>query len=132
MAFTLAKRISDQALPPSATRGLNIRNFEYHEPVVKQQKTSAPQPIIVSATADLDRQEVEVKWFNPAKEIWYCHATVSYEESSSWLSDWARSSKLITSRIGALNSMATAGSANRLTTDLAYTLFGKLVDYSSM
>lgn len=132
MAFTLAKRISEEALPSSATRGLNVRNFEYHEPVVKQQDTSMHQPIHVVATADLERQEVEVKWYNPAKDLWYCHATVSYEDSSSWLSDWSRSSKLITSRIETLNNMAATGSANKLTTDLAYTLFGKLVDYSSM
>jgi len=73
-----------------------------------------------------------MKWFNPAKELWYCYATVSYEDPSSWLSNWSRSAKLITSRIEALNAMAAAGSASKLTTDLAYSLFGKLVDYSEM
>ena len=73
-----------------------------------------------------------MKWFNPAKELWYCHATVSYEDPSSWLSNWSRSAKLITSRIEALNAMTATGSASKLTTDLAYSLFGKLVDYSKM
>ena len=73
-----------------------------------------------------------MKWFNPAKELWYCHAAVSYEDPSSWLSNWSRSAKLITSRIEALNAMAAAGSASKLTNDLAYSLFGKLVDYSEI
>lgn len=132
MAFTLAKRIRNQALPSLTSTGINIGNFEYHEPVVKRQSIHDPQPIVVAAEADLNKMEVHVKWFNPAKELWYCHATVSYEDPSIWLSDWSRSTKLITSRIETLGAMAAAGSASKLTTDLAYSLFGKLVDYSKM
>lgn len=132
MAFTLAKRIRDQAQLSSACRGINVRDFEYHEPVVKRQSTQNPQPISIAAEADLEKMEVHVKWFNPIKELWYCHATVSYEDPSSWLSNWSRSAKLVTSRVEALNAMAAAGSASKLTSDLAYSLFGKLVDYSEM
>ncbi|ORY56609.1 polyketide synthase [Pseudomassariella vexata] len=132
MAFTLASRIISQMLPGSASLGINIADFEYHEPVVKLQRTSDAQPILVAAEADLDKMEVQVKWFNPAKELWYCHATVLYEEPSSWLSTWARNVKLVSSRIDALNDMAAAGRASKLTTDLAYSLFGKLVGYSKL
>lgn len=132
MAFTLAKRIRDQSFPTSASLGINIADFEYHEPVVKRKDTSIAQPIVVSAEADLDKMEAHVKWLNPAKELWYCHATVSYEDPSSWLSTWSRSAKLVISRIEALNDMAATGKASKLTTDLAYSLFGKLVDYSQM
>ncbi|CAN9410790.1 unnamed protein product [Alternaria alternata] len=106
MAFTLAKRISDKSFATAVSFGINVADFEYHEPVVKLIDTSKPQPILVSAEADLDKMEVHVKWFNPAKEIWYCHATVLYEDPSSWLSTWSRSTKLVTSRIDALNDMA--------------------------
>lgn len=132
MAFTLAKRISDKSFATAVSFGINVANFEYHEPVVKLIDTSQPQPILVSAEADLDKMEVHVKWFNPAKEIWYCHATVLYEDPSSWLSTWSRSTKLVTSRIDALNDMAAVGKASKLTTDLAYSLFGKLVGYSKL
>lgn len=132
MAYTLAKRIGDQSFLKSSSFGINVADFEYHEPVVKQQNTSDAQPIIVAAEADLDKMEVHVKWFNPAKELWYCHATIFYEDHSNWLSTWSRSAKLVTSRIEALNDMAATGKASKLTTDLAYSLFGKLVDYSKM
>nr|AOO87098.1 polyketide synthase [Alternaria alternantherae] len=132
MAFTLAKRISDKSFATAVSFGINVADFEYHEPVVKLIDTSKPQPILVSAEADLEKMEVHVKWFNPAKEIWYCHATVFYEDPSSWLSTWSRSTKLVTSRVDALNDMAAMGKASKLTTDLAYSLFGKLVGYSKL
>jgi iterative type I PKS product template protein len=132
MAFTLAKRVSDRSFASAVSFGINVADFEYHEPVVKLIDTSKPQPILVSAEADLEKMEVHVKWFNPAKEIWYCHATVFYEDPSSWLSTWSRSTKLVTSRIDALNDMAATGKASKLTTDLAYSLFGKLVGYSKL
>lgn len=132
MAFTLAERIKSQSLPNSASLGLNVADFEYHEPVVKRIKTGDAQPIHITAEADLDKMEVHVKWFNPANEIWYCHATVLYEDPSAWLSTWSRSMRLVSSRVEALSEMAATGKASKLTTDLAYSLFGKLVGYSKM
>lgn len=132
MAFTLAKRIFDQSHSSSVPTGINVADFEYHEPVVKRQNTSEAQPIIVAAEADLAKNEVHIKWNNPSKDLWYCHATVFYEDPTSWLSKWSLSSKLVTSRIETLNNMAAAGKADKVTTDLAYSLFGKLVDYSAM
>ncbi|KAL9066411.1 MAG: hypothetical protein Q9157_007145 [Trypethelium eluteriae] len=132
MAYTLARRIRNQSFPSSASLSINVADFEYHDPVVKQRSTSDGQPILVVAEADLDKMEVQVKWFNPAKELWYCRATIFYEDPSSWLSTWSRSAKLVLSRIEALNDMAATGRASKLTTDLAYSLFGKLVKYSKM
>jgi iterative type I PKS product template protein len=132
MAFTVAKRILDKALPNSANVGINISDFEYHEPVVKHHKPTEPQPIVVSAEADLEKGQVHVKWYNPAKDLWYCHASAFYEDPSSWLSTWSRSAGLVTSRIEALNDLAASGKADKLTTNLAYSLFGKLVGYSDM
>ena len=132
MAYTLASRICNQSFPSSASLGINVADFEYHEPVVKQRSTSNAQPILVTAEADLDKMEVHIKWFNPAKELWYCHATVFYEHPSSWLSTWSRSAKLVSSRVEALNDLAATGKASKLTANLAYHLFGKLVNYSKM
>ncbi|KAK4077567.1 hypothetical protein Purlil1_12329 [Purpureocillium lilacinum] len=132
MAFTLAKRIYNQSCPGLAQTGINVADFEYHEPVVKQRSTQNPQHVRVTAEADLDKMAVNIKWFNPAKNLWYCHATALYEDPSSWLSTWSRSTRLVTSRIEALQDMAATGKASKLKTDLAYSLFGKLVDYSDM
>ncbi|OAQ82437.1 polyketide synthase [Purpureocillium lilacinum] len=132
MGFTLAKRIYNQSFSEFTATGINVADFEYHEPVVKQRRTRDAQPIQVTAEADLDKMAVNIKWFNPANELWYCHATAFYEDPTSWLSTWSRSARLVTSRIEALQDMAAAGTASKLKTDLAYSLFGKLVDYSDM
>ena len=86
----------------------------------------------MSAEADLEQGSVHVKWYNPAKDLWYCHASVFYEDPSSWLSTWSRSAGLVTSRIAGLYDLAASGKADKLTTNLAYSLFGKLVGYSEM
>ena len=132
MGFTLAKRIYNQSFSELTATGINVADFEYHEPVVKQRRTQDAQPIHVTAEADLDKMAVNIKWFNPANELWYCHATAYYEDPTSWLSTWSRSARLVTSRIEELQDMAAAGTASKLKTDLAYSLFGKLVDYSDM
>lgn len=133
MAFSTAQRIQDRAFSSELVgMSINVANFEYHDPVVKDPNPFHPYPIIIDAQASLEKRAVHIKWFNPAIEKWYCHATAYYEDSSTWLAGWARNTKLVTSRIDELTDMANKGTANRLTTDLAYTLFGKLVDYSSM
>jgi iterative type I PKS product template protein len=132
MAFTVAKRILDKGLPNSANIGINVADFEYHEPVVKHHNPTEAQPIVVSVEADLEKGQAHVKWYNPAKDLWYCHASIFYEDPSSWLSTWSRSAGLVAGRIAALCDMAANGKADKLTTDLAYSLFGKLVDYSDM
>lgn len=133
MAFSMAQRIQDRAFSSEFVgMSINVANFEYHDPVVKDPNPFHPYPIIIDAQASLEKRAVHIKWFNPAIEKWYCHATAYYEDSSTWLAGWARNTKLVTSRIDELTDMANKGTANRLTTDLAYTLFGKLVDYSSM
>ncbi|KAK8022126.1 polyketide synthase [Apiospora rasikravindrae] len=133
MAFTMARRIQEKGFPAElGGMGINVANFEYHDPVVKHHQPIDPQPIVVNAEADLEKNEVHIKWFNPANDKWYCHATAHYEDASTWLSDWARTTRLVTSRIDALGAMAAEGTANKLTTELAYALFGKLVDYGGM
>ena len=133
MAFTIAKRILDKGLSDSVNIGINVADFEYHEPVVKHHNPVEAQPIIVSAEADLENKKAHIKWYNPAKDVWYCHASIFFEENPlSWLSAWSRTAGLVISRIATLNDMAANGKADKLTTNLAYSLFGKLVNYSDM
>lgn len=133
MAYTLAKYVCARgSVKGSASLGFNVTDFEYHEPVVKQRDTDAAQPLLITAEADFTKMEVKVRWYNPAKKLWYAHATVLCEDTTAWLSDWSRHKKLVSSRVDDLTGMAAAGRANKLTTDLAYSLFSKLVGYSQM
>lgn len=132
MAFAAAKRILEKGLPNSANIGINVANFEYHEPVVKHCSLVEAQPIIMSAEADLEKEKVQIRWYNPAKNLWYCRASIFYEDPSSWLLTWSRSAGLVYSRIAVLNDLAASGNADKLTTNLVYSLFGKLVKYSNI
>ena len=66
MAFTVAKRIADKGIPNSAEVGINIAEFEYHEPVVKRFNSLESQRIIVSVEADFEKRQAHAKWYNPA------------------------------------------------------------------
>ncbi|KAJ0114312.1 hypothetical protein J7T55_010701 [Diaporthe amygdali] len=133
MAFTMAQRIQEKGFSSTFSgMGINVAKFEYHDPVMKIANPLDAHPILVNAEANLEKGEVHVNWFNPAIDKWYCHATAYYEDASNWLYDWTRLTRLVTSRIDALNAMSVKGTANKLTTEFAYSLFGKLVDYSSM
>lgn len=132
MAYTLAKYVYEKGTSKDLSHNFNISDFEYHEPVVKQRDIDMPQLILVTAEADFVKNEVQIKWYNPAKEIWYAHATVRCEDSTAWLSDWSRHQKLVSSRIAELTAMASTGKADKVTTDLAYSLFANLVGYSEM
>ncbi|KAG8158675.1 hypothetical protein KVR01_011797 [Diaporthe batatas] len=133
MAYTLATYVLQKAPKNLPTPlGLNVTDFEYHEPVVKQRDTKSAQLIMINAEADFDQMSVHVKWYNPATKHWYAHATVLCQDTAGWLSDWTRQKKIVSSRIDDLNAMANTGRANKLSTDLAYSLFAKLVRYSEM
>lgn len=133
MAYTLAKYALERGTEKfSPSLGLNVTDFEYHEPVVIQRDTKSAQLIMTTAEADFDKMEVQIKFYNPASGHWYAHATVLCEDTAAWLLDWTRQKKLVTSRIDALNAMAATGKANKLSTELAYSLFAKLVRYSSL
>ncbi|KAJ8068140.1 hypothetical protein OCU04_003711 [Sclerotinia nivalis] len=55
MAFTVAKHILEKGLPSSANIGMNVANFDYHEPVVKHRNPIEAQSIVVSVEADLKK-----------------------------------------------------------------------------
>ncbi|CAN8097714.1 unnamed protein product [Discula destructiva] len=132
MAYTLAKYVYKKGTGKDSSHSFNVADFEYHEPVVKQRDTTTPQLSLMTAEADFVRNEVQIKWYDPAKEIWYAHATVLSKDSTAWMSDWSRHKKLVSSRIAEPSAMAATGKADKVTTDLAYSLFGKLIGYSEM
>lgn len=133
MAFTLTRRVQEKAsLTNFGGMSINLAMFEYHDPVVIGANPLSPHPILVVAEANLERGEVNIEWFKTTNDKCYCRATAYFGDASTWLSNWARTTRLVTSRIDALNATALNGTASKLTTELAYTLFGKLVNYSSM
>lgn len=55
---------------------------------------------------------------------------VEFQDPGEWRREWKGIEHLVLSRIEALEARASAGKANRLTRNMAYTLFSKLVNYA--
>jgi hypothetical protein len=86
----MARYLYKQLRPNGAEIGMNLQNFEYHEPVVARKSTSREQIIHTEAALDLFSNRVHFRWFNIEADHWYFCATIDSESADFWLADWAR------------------------------------------
>ena len=115
---------------------MDIANLVVTKGLVAQSNTKVPQLIRITAeTMDIRSSPVNLTWHNvdndgnPSEPI--ATATLSYANSTDWISSWSPMNHLIQSRIEDLKRMADAGEANRFSRNMAYTLFASnLVDYA--
>jgi iterative type I PKS product template protein len=132
IAYTMARYLYKKLRPNDAEIGMNLQNFEYHEPVVARKSTEREQIIHTEAVLDLLSNRVHFRWFNVEADHWYSCATIDFESADFWLADWARAANLVTCRIDSLKGLADKGQANKLSRQLAYRLFANLVDWSEL
>ena len=130
IAYTMARYLCRKLGPDDAEIGMNLQNFEYHEPVVAQKSTDSKQMIHTEAVLDLSSNRVRFRWFNVEADHWYSYATIDFESADFWLADWARTAHLVTCRIDSLKELADRGQASKLSRQLTYRLFANLVDWS--
>ena len=130
IAYTMARYLYRKLGPDDAEIGMNLQNFEYHEPVVAQKSTDSKQMIHTEAVLDLSSNRVRFRWFNVEADHWYSYATIDFESVEFWLADWARTAHLVTCRIDSLKELADRGQASKLSRQLTYRLFANLVDWS--
>jgi len=115
---------------------MNVSSMEVLHAQVAQIDTSSAQLLQVEASIDLlTEQATTIRWYNVVKggmrsEKWFASATVRYEDSAAWQTEWGRVTHLLESRIEALTRMASEGTANKLSKNMAYTLFKNVVDYT--
>jgi len=132
IAYTMARYLYKTLRPNDAEIGMNLQNFEYHEPVVARKSTDREQIIHTEAVLDLSSDRVHFRWFNVEADHWYSRATIDFESADFWLADWARAAHLVTCRIDSLKELADRGKASKLSRQLAYRLFANLVDWSEV
>lgn len=85
--------------------------------------------------ADGSTDSVQLFWYNVDDQgqqapDYFASAVAEWGDHVSWLNEWASTAHLVLDRIETLQQEASKGKANRLSKDLAYTLFGNLVDYA--
>ena len=130
IAYTLAKYLFKKVHNVDINLNMSLQNFEYHEPVVARKFTEQKQVIHTEATLETTSNVVQFRWFNVESENWYSNASITIEDTDSWLADWSRNAHLVTSRIESLQESAEKGRASKLSRELAYRLFANLVDWS--
>jgi len=104
--------------------------------IAKKRDMDTPQSIQVTAsTTNIRSGVLDLTWQNVEADGSctepFATAKIIYGDAKQWLSAWSPMSHLIQSRIESLERLAVEGQANRLSRNLAYTLFASnLVDYA--
>ena len=100
--------------------------------MVARKSTDLKQMMHTEAILRLDSDTVFFRWYNVETGHWYASATITFENSDTWMVDWSRSAHLISSRIEFLQEAAETGRASKLSRRMAYRLFANLVDWSEV
>ena len=132
IAYTMAEYLYKKLRGDPADNGLNLQDFEYHEPLVACKSTIQKQMMHTEATLRSDSNTAFFRWYDVEADSWYACAAIKFENSDAWVADWSRSTHLITSRIDYLQEAAETGRASKLSQQLAYRLFANLVDWSEV
>lgn len=112
-----------------------VTEFEcFHGQVAHKDKSKA-QLLQLEASIDVSTSSMNYEWFNIDSEgirapEAFARATVEFGDPASWKLEWERVSHFVTGRIESLTQMAANGTANKLSKNMAYTLFKNVVDYA--
>lgn len=114
---------------------MNVSNLEVFHAQIAHKDRSIAQLLQLEANIDLPAQETKIYFYNVDNEGVrsqdpYATVVVKYENLEAWQAEWKRVNHLVTSRIEALDGMAAAGTANKVSRNMAYTLFKNVVDYA--
>ena len=112
-----------------------VTRFECFQGQVTRKDKSMPQLLQLETSIDMSTSSMKYEWFNVNSEgvrasDAFAQATAEFEDPASWKLEWERVSHFVAGRIESLTQMAAEGTANRLSRNMAYTLFQNVVDYA--
>lgn len=130
MAFTVAKYLYERVLPDFVDLGMDVTVMEILAPVLldfsKKWKSH-----LVQISATLSEGKVSVKFSGTAASglppTVYAKCVVVWHNPAEVLQQWSRSKHLVCSRIEHIRAMK---GINKLNRQMAYKLFGAVVEYS--
>lgn len=136
IAFTLGEHLYQKLTPGAKSVDMNLANLLVSKGLVANQDTTKPQLMRVTAsTANIHSKVASLHWQNVAADGQagdiFATASIHYGDAAEWRNSWIPVTHLVQGRIDALEQMAKEGKANRLSHNMAYTLFANnLVDYA--
>jgi asperthecin polyketide synthase len=135
MAFTVGKYLHDQVKPKSKEFVMSVNNMIILEGQVANPSRGSKQLLQLEAQLDLTTRAMPVQLYNAsddgvraAEPFGSC--VVTFEDGAVWQEEWRRLQHLVVGQIRSLETLASQGKANRLTKNMAYTLFKNVVDYA--
>lgn len=141
IAYTLGNYLINKLQPGSKFRivDMDISQLVVREGLVAQKNTKVPQLIQVAiSTADISSGVAHLEWHNIANDGYslidaepIVTGQIVYGNAEECLARWIPMAHFVQGRIEALKSLVDDGTANRLSHNMAYSLFARnLVDYA--
>lgn len=137
IAYTLGEYMYRKFYPQAGRVDMDMTSLEVTKALIaKKHSMDTPQSIQVTATTlDIRSGVLDLTWQNVESDGScsepFATAHIVFGEAEQWLSSWSPMAHLIQHRIEELERLAAAGQANRLSRNMAYTLFANnLVDYA--
>ncbi|KAL2802404.1 melanin synthase [Aspergillus granulosus] len=135
VALTIADHIHMQPNSGFTLSGYNVTAMEVQNPlIIKEPQDTEARVLRIYARPNRQFQSVAIKFASADGKAETNHATclIEFGTSKKWLHRWSHDLYLIQDRISSLQKRADSGSGDvsRLTSRLAYRLFGALVDYA--
>jgi iterative type I PKS product template protein len=135
-AMTVADYLYKQLRPNVATPGLNVSGVEVTKGLIPSYPAPAGgQHLQVEATADLETNQVEVKFRTVTADgskvlAEHAHGVVKYEDVNTWKEEWSRVQFMVQSQVDILEQKLATGAAHKVLRGMAYKLFKALVTYA--
>jgi iterative type I PKS product template protein len=135
-AMTIADYLYKELRPNLPTPGLNVCGMEVTKTLIPSSPPPATgQHLQIEATADLEINQVELKWRTVTADgskvlAEHAYGLVKYEDVDTWKEEWARTQFMVQTQIDLLKQKLATGAAHKVLRGMAYKLFKALVTYA--
>ncbi|KAF7596627.1 hypothetical protein BBP40_000549 [Aspergillus hancockii] len=135
MALTIAEHIQKKQTFDISSNGYNITSMDVHHPLITNpSKEDENRVIRVYARPTRHSQTIKLEYasatIHQEAETRHAICFVTFESSDAWLRQWSQELERIQGRISTLHRLTESGNASKLTSKMAYRLFGTLVEYA--
>ncbi|KAF2024556.1 polyketide synthase [Setomelanomma holmii] len=137
IAYTLGDYLYRKFYPQATRIDMDMTELQVTQALIaKKHSMDTPQSIQVTATTlDIRSGVLDLTWQNVQSDGScsepFATAKIVYGQAEQWLSSWSPMAHLVQHRIEELERLALAGQSNRLSRNMAYTLFANnLVNYA--
>ncbi|POS87955.1 hypothetical protein EPUL_002500, partial [Erysiphe pulchra] len=137
MAFTISEYLYKNFVPEGEEFSMDLADFNVFHSTLARKDRSKPQLLQVEACLNLKTRSTTIEFYKISLEGVplsdpYASATVHYVTSHTWKREWRMIEPFLNDHIEKLSSGVQAGTANRFSKRMVYSLFKNIVEYDDM